>query len=68
VQFRSIFKGRLTNGFFANLIWAADDDKFENTTDNVIEDRKYVKSWCHEKLAYWSDKDKGKLVCDVKTD
>ena len=68
VQFRSIFKGRLTNGFFANLICAPEDDEFENTTDNVSEDRKYVKLWCRETLDYWSDKDKGKLTGDVNID
>ena len=50
------------------MICAPEDDEFENTTDNVSEDRKYVKSWCRETLNYWSDKDKGKLTGDVNID
>jgi hypothetical protein len=66
VYFRSKFRGYLTNGFFANLIFAPNNDEFENITENLSEDRHSVRSWCPETLDYWSDK--GKVNGSVNTE
>jgi hypothetical protein len=68
VYFRSKFRGYLTDGFFANLIFAPNKDKFENITENLSVDRDYVRSWCPETLDHLSDNDKGKLNGSVDTE
>jgi hypothetical protein len=74
VSFRSRFKGKLTNGFFANQIFTPEVvngttvhvDYFDATTPNVAPDKRSAISPCTDTLEYWEAE--GKLHGDVDTD
>jgi hypothetical protein len=68
IKFRSKFDGKLTNGFFANLIYSPREElqkgvgdlgykitPFPDTWDNLIKDRTAVRSTDPKSLDVWGD-------------